>query len=139
MRPVSHRCRRAFTFAEVLAAMVFVAIVIPAAVKGLSIANRAGSVAQHKRVAMELGDSILTELVMTEDWIDGETQGDFGEDFAVYRWELMDDVWSEDEMRLLTLTVFFVSKGREHSISLSTLVPDPNIEEEEEVSDDTGR
>ena len=100
MRLVSHRCRRAFTFAEVLAAMVFVAIVIPVAVKGLSIANRAGSVAQHKRIAMELGDSILTELVMTEDWADGETRymADLtGDVVATYSWQntIIDNTTSE--------------------------------------------
>ena len=41
-----------FTLAEVLAALVFMAIVIPAAVHGLRLAGMAGEVAQRKTVAV---------------------------------------------------------------------------------------
>ena len=68
MRNNSHR--RAFTFAEILVAMVFVAIVIPVAVEGVLIANRAGTVAERKRVAARLADRLLAELVLTGEWAD---------------------------------------------------------------------
>src|SRR5262245_13838541 len=42
---------QAFTLAEVLAAMVFMAILIPVAMEGLSIATRAGEVAARKSEA----------------------------------------------------------------------------------------
>ena len=44
----------AFTFAEVLAALLFMAIVIPVAMQGVQVANRAGVAAQRKTVAIQL-------------------------------------------------------------------------------------
>src|SRR6187401_1688498 len=45
------RVRAAFTLVEVLAALAFMAIVIPVAVDGLRVANLAGQVGQRKAVA----------------------------------------------------------------------------------------
>src|SRR6478735_6417980 len=61
-------CRRlqaGFTLAEVLAALLFMAIVIPVAVQGLRIASRAGSLSERKAIAARLADSKLNELVVT--------------------------------------------------------------------------
>ena len=77
---------RGFTFAEVLAAMVFVGIVIPVAVHGILVANRVGEVAYHKRVAVKLAEGLLNELIITGDWADSEDEGDFGEDWTGYTW-----------------------------------------------------
>src|SRR2546425_815074 len=57
-----------FTLAEVLAALVFMAIVIPVAVEGLQIANRAGQVAVRKGEAMRVADRILNESIVTTNW-----------------------------------------------------------------------
>jgi len=113
---------RGFTFAELLAAMVFVAIVIPVAVHGLTIANRAGVVADRKRVAAQLADRLLTEIIVTDDWRDGNRQGDFGEQRPGYRWIIDNDAWEEDAMRMVSVEVFFEVQGREYSIRLTTLV-----------------
>ena len=45
----------AFTLAEVLAAMLFLAIVIPAAVEALHVASLAGEVAARKGAAARIG------------------------------------------------------------------------------------
>ena len=42
----------AFTLAEVLAALMFMAIVIPVAVQGLRVSSRAGALAERKREAV---------------------------------------------------------------------------------------
>ena len=51
----------AFTLAEVLAALVFMAIVIPVAMQGLHIAGRAGAVAERKREAVRVAERVLNE------------------------------------------------------------------------------
>lgn len=122
--------RRGFTFIETLAAMLFMAIVLPVAIQGLMIANRAGVVAQRKRVAAQLADRRLTEVVMDESWRYGEQEGDFGEDWPEYRWLLQDEAWEEDTMRVITVEVLFPVQDREYVVSLSTLV-----EEEEETEE----
>lgn len=113
---------RGFTLVEMLAAMLFVAIVIPVAARGLMLANRAGVVAERKRVAAELADYLLTEVMVTETWMDGDQEGDFGEERPRYRWVLEDESWDEDTMRVVSVEVLFDVQGTEYGVRLSTLV-----------------
>src|SRR6266513_339917 len=62
------RHEAAFTLAEVLAALLFMAIVIPVAVQGLRIASRAGSVAERKSAAARVAEKILNENLVTTNW-----------------------------------------------------------------------
>jgi ribosomal protein L17 len=102
--------------------MVFVAIVIPVAVRGLTTANRAGVVADRKSVAAQLAERKLNEVVVTDVWRSAEKEGNFGEERAGYRWILKDGAWEEDTMRVVSVEVFFEVQGREYSVGLSTLV-----------------
>ena len=58
------RARAAFTLAEVLAALAFMAIVIPVAMEGLRVANQAGQVGERKAVAARIADRVLNERVL---------------------------------------------------------------------------
>jgi type II secretory pathway pseudopilin PulG len=133
-----HTPRGGFTLAEVLAAMLFMAIVIPVAVQGLMIANRAGVVAERKSVAARLADSLLTEMVLADAWQDAEDDGDFGEDYPDYAWKLTSDAWEEDTMLLLTVEVFYAAQGRQYSVRVSTLVEEvSDDDEDEETAEET--
>jgi Tfp pilus assembly protein PilV len=68
------RCQ-AFTLAEVLAAMLFLAIVIPAAVEALHVASLAGEVAARKGAAARVADRILNESLVTTNWNNGTQSG----------------------------------------------------------------
>src|ERR1700690_495646 len=59
----ARRLRResAFTLAEVLAALLFLAIVIPAVVETLHVASLAGEVAARKGAAARVADRVLNE------------------------------------------------------------------------------
>lgn len=124
-----------FTLAEVLAAMLFLAILIPVAVEGVLIANRAGVVAERQDVAARLADNLLTELVATDTWRDEEDTGDFGEDWPGYRWILDTEAWDEDTMRVVMVTAFFEAQGQEFSVTMSTLVEEE--EDDGETEDET--
>ena len=104
--------------------MVFLAIVIPAAVHGLAIAHRAGVVAERKSVAGRLADSLLTDVVLTESWRDAESEGDFGDDWPGYSWALREDYSEQEGMLLLTVEVSFQVQANEQKIFLSTFVPE---------------
>jgi hypothetical protein len=130
----SRRRALAFTFAELLAAMVFVAVVIPVAVKAIALANRAGVLAERSRIAVELADRVLTEMTVTDEWRQASRQGDFGEEWPGFRWVLDDTVWDEDMMRVISVEVFFDVQGREYSVRLSTLAPEEETTEEETQS-----
>ena len=122
MVTIVSRGNRGFTFVETLAAMLFMAIVIPVAVRGVMLANRAGIVAERTRVAAQLADSLLTETVVTEGWRDGDQEGDFGEEWSGYRWVLKDGAWDEDTMRVVSVEVLFEVQDAEYKVRLSTLV-----------------
>src|SRR5436190_9997237 len=57
-----------FTLAEVMAALVFMAIVIPVALSALRIAARAGEVAARKSEAALVAERILNENIVTTNW-----------------------------------------------------------------------
>lgn len=132
---MSRRARNesGFTLVETLAAMLFMAIVIPVTLQGILTANRVGVVAERKRVAARLADRILTEMVITEDWRDGNAEGDFGEDWPNYTWTLEDEAWDVDTMRVLSVRVRYTVQERSYEVELSTLVPE---EEEVEVEEE---
>ncbi|MCD6287607.1 MAG: type II secretion system protein [Candidatus Hydrogenedentes bacterium] len=116
------KTRRAFTLVEVLAAMIFMSIVISVAVRALTVSNRDGVIAERKRVAARLADSIFTESVATDSWRDGDTDGTFDEPFSAYSWTIESETWPEDTMDLVSIVVSFDVQGREYTVRFSTLV-----------------
>ncbi len=119
---------RGFTFAEILAALVFMAIVIPVTLEGISIANRASVFAERKAEAARLADQILTEKVITGDWQFGGGQERIEETEIPYRWELHSQPWAQANLTELTLVVYFPVQGQEHFVRLTTLVNEEAIE-----------
>ncbi|MDA1274618.1 MAG: type II secretion system protein [Verrucomicrobia bacterium] len=111
-----------FTFAEVLAALVVMAIVIPVAMKGLQIASRAGVVAQRKSVASRLAESLLNEVIVTQQWEGALQRGDFGEDYNGYEWRILNETWSQEAaLRMISVEVIYRVQDREYNVRLSTL------------------
>ena len=114
----------AFTLAEVLAAMLFLAIVIPAAVEALHVAGLAGEVAARKGAAARLADRLLNESIVTTNWNTGTQSGIAAEGAQEFRWTLNNQNWAVDTaagMHLLTATVTFSAQGHVYSVELSTL------------------
>lgn len=99
------------------------AIVIPAAVEGLRIANRAGVVAQRKGVATQLADSLLNELIVTKSWYDSAQTGTFAPEWPGYRWRVSNETWGRETMRLVSVEVTYEVQSKEYQVVLSTLVP----------------
>jgi type II secretory pathway pseudopilin PulG len=113
----------AFTLAEVLAAMLFLAIVIPVAMQGLQLASRAGVVSERKALAARLAESKLNELVVTGEWQSSATKGTIYEGLQSYAWQLESEPWSVDgAMRLLTVHVTVPVRGQDYDVQISTLV-----------------
>jgi type II secretory pathway pseudopilin PulG len=116
----------AFTLAEVLAALLFMAIVVPVALQGMHVASLAGAVAQRKGEAGRVAQRVLTEAILTTNWSQ-TAQGDTAyEGLRQFRWTLRNDPWNMDlnqnVIRQLTVEVFFMAQDREYSVRLSTLV-----------------
>ena len=110
-----------FTLAEVLAALLFLAIVIPAAVEALHVASLAGEVAARKGAAARVADRILNESLVMTNWNLGAQNGTATDGTLEFRWTLTSQNWPADAMQLLTAEVKFSAQGRDYSVKLNTL------------------
>ena len=116
----------AFTLAEVLAALMFMAIVIPAAVEGLHVASLAGTVAARKGEAARVAQRLLTESLVTTNWNQSVQSGTLVEGQRQFRYTQRSDPWNQDPsqnvIRLLSVEVTFTAQNRDYSVRMSTLV-----------------
>ncbi|HVV73991.1 MAG TPA: hypothetical protein VHI52_21230 [Verrucomicrobiae bacterium] len=142
----------AFTLAEVLAALLFMAIVIPVAVEGLQLANRAGEVAQRKSQAARIAERVLNENLATTNWTQSSQSGTVTEGTREFRWTLTSESWNQNQtnqvpaetmamgqlvggqpqvtatassqttLNLLSVEVTYAVQNRDYSVRLCTLV-----------------
>jgi type II secretory pathway pseudopilin PulG len=118
-----------FTFVEVLAALVFLGILMPVVLSALTVSNQAGMLADRSTSALQLAENQLNELLVTQTWLSGSSRGDFGPAWPGYRWELQRRTWPLDEvMTELTITVFFQAQGRERHVALTTLANETELQ-----------
>ncbi len=121
----SLRHERGFTLAEVLAALVFMAIVIPVVSQGLNIAARAGSTASRRYQAGLVAERVLNEAIVTTNWGASELKGTTRQGLSDYRWTLRSEPWLLDPnvygIHLLSVAVSYEVQGREQVVSMSTL------------------
>jgi len=122
----SRRDEAGFTLAEVLAALVFMAILIPVAIECLSIASRAGEVAVRKSEAALVAERILNENIVTTNWNRASQSGAMQQGAREFRWTLRNDPWNEDPnqnaIRVVSVEVTFTAQGRNYPVRMSTLV-----------------
>jgi general secretion pathway protein I len=120
-RNENRRRDSAFTLAEVLAALVFMAIVIPVAMQGLRIASRAGEVAERKREAARVAEGLLNGSIVTTNWTQSAQSGTVMEADREYHWTLRNEPWTDSSMRLLSVQVTYPVQGKDYNVQLSTL------------------
>jgi prepilin-type N-terminal cleavage/methylation domain-containing protein len=122
------RRRSGFTLAEVLAALMLMAIVIPVALQGLHIASMAGEVGQRKMIAARIGNKVLNELKVTAQLQNTGQTGVVQEHGLSYKWAVKSQSWTEDslsQMTVATVTVSFQAQGKNYDVHMSTLVAPP--------------
>jgi hypothetical protein len=135
--PSARRGERAFTFAEILAAMFFLAMVIPVAMKGITIASKAGTVASRKATATQLGDALLNEMAITDEWRGGSNSGTFEAPNEGFSWEIESSAWEQPGMTELTVRVRFMVRDLEDEVLLTTLVPEEEDTSNQETETET--
>ena len=119
-----------FTLAEVLAALLFMAIVIPVAISALQVAGLSGEVAARKAAAARIADRVLNETVVTASSSALPQQGTAVENGQPFRWTLQQANWpvtltSTSAMQVLTVDVAYLAHGRKYDVRLSTLASKP--------------
>ncbi len=125
------RSQAGFTLAEVLAAMLFMAIVIPVAIQGLRVATMAGEVAARKGEAVRVAEKILNENLITTNWNQGGQSGNIQEGDLVFRYDVQNEPWEMDSTqyapRLVWVQVWYKVRDQEYSVRLSTLANLPEL------------
>lgn len=119
-RVSSHR-PRAFTLPEVLATLVLMGLVLPAVMKGISLALAASDDARRRVEAVGLAENKLAELGadIALNQGSGGGSGDFGDEAPGYRWEsttaTVDTSLTEMQVR-----VTWTARGAERGVTLCT-------------------
>jgi hypothetical protein len=136
----------------VLAALLFMAIVIPVAMQGLQLATRAGEVARRKSEATRVAERILNENIVTTNWTQSSQSGTIFEGPREFRWTVRGGPWSQNltnqvpaelsamgqlvggqpqvtataasqtTLNLLSVEVVYSVQNQDYSVRLSTLV-----------------
>ena len=102
--------------------MLFLAIVIPAAIEALHVASLAGEVAARKGVAARIADRVLNESIVTTNWNTGTQSGTVNTGGQEFRWTVTSQNWPADaSMQMLTVEVKYAAQGRDFSVKLNTL------------------
>jgi len=141
LRTKSHTSRRtgklAFTLAEVLAALMLMAIVVPVAIEALHTANLAGEVAQRKAIAARLGDRLLTDNIVAQQWNQTVQNGNESVGPYQFNWTIRNDPWNPNTtgpagvngstinsagVHELSVDVNFMAQNKNYSVHLSTLI-----------------
>jgi hypothetical protein len=98
--------------------------VIPTAMQAIRISSDAGTMASRRSVATRLGDALLTELAITDEWRTGTQSGQFDPPYQDYRWQIRSENWTELGMLQLSLEVVFRVREVDARVVLTTLVPE---------------
>ena len=115
--------RRGITLVEVLATIVMMGIILPAAMHGISLATAASLEARRRSEAAALAEAKLSEILATGDWQFGSASGDFGEAWPDYRWGSSATSWASDAtMMEVYVRVTWTSRTLEREVVLTTLV-----------------
>lgn len=113
---------RGFTLMEALAALALIAVVLPMALRGFSVANSLAGASKQRSEAAALADSKLNELVATGDWKLGLLAGDFAPDRPTFRWKAEVKNWDSSTLQELDVHVFWTARGEDKEFVVSTLV-----------------
>ena len=116
-----------FTLVEVLAALLFMAILVPVTVQAIRVASRAGQVADRKVAAARVAERVLNELLVTGSLMQNSNSGTIEEGDRTYEWTMRSETWAEDRMNLVTVSVAYEVQGQEFDVQLSTLIEETQI------------
>lgn len=118
-----HRSFHGFTLIEVLITMMLMALILPAAMKGASIAMAAASSARHRTEAATLATAKLNELLTLNEW-NASQQGNFAsQQHPEYNWSTQ-SASRDYGIYDVALTVTWKEAGVERKYVLSTLMYD---------------
>ncbi len=118
----SHSRSHGFTFVELLATVVLIAVIMPVAMRSIGLCTQLAGQSRRQIEAASLARAKLTELTVSGEWENGDQRGDFGTDWPGYEWSATVGNWTETSVRQVDVTVSWRSAGHERQVTLSTLM-----------------
>ena len=119
------RAVKGFTLIEILAALLLTGLVLPAALKGVSLARMLVSDSDRRYEAMELAENKLAEVLLEESWANSSSQsGRFDDEYEDYEWVVSTTDWTDADVRQVDVAVLWQQRNRQREFRLSTLVYD---------------
>ena len=122
------RRRRAFTLVEVLATLMMVAIILPVAMSGISLALKVADESKRQTEAAALAQAKMAEIVAAELWRTASLAGDFSPERPEYRWSSQVSNWQGTRLQQLDVQVMWNYRGKDRRVTLTTLVYTGNSE-----------
>ena len=116
------KCKRGFTFIEVLVTLIFAGIVLPVTMRGIALATTAASESRKRSEATFLAHNMIAEIVSSEKFDFVSISGDFLPEQQDYTWTAELSAWEGETVKELVVQVFWKSRNHEQSVSLATLV-----------------
>lgn len=111
-----------FTLMEILAALLLIGLVLPAVMKGVTIAHILTSDSTRRYEAINLAELKLDEILLEEEWDNSSASGTFDDEFNQYQWIMEASGRSVAGLKQIDLSVFWQQRGRQRQVTLSTLV-----------------
>jgi prepilin-type N-terminal cleavage/methylation domain-containing protein len=115
------RSQHGFTLVEVLATLVLLGIVVPVAMRGVSVALAAAQTAKRDAEAASLAQSKLNEMLIDGTWQTSGSSGDFAPEHPEYHWTC-ENAGRNYGTNEVAIHVTWTQRGQERTLSLSTLV-----------------
>jgi len=117
-------CRgHGFTLIEILATLVLVAIILPVAMSGISLALGVADQSRRQTEAASLAQTKMAEIIASQQWQTSSLAGDFAPDRPEYRWVAQVTDWQGTTVKQLDVQVLWNQRGgTDKGVTLSTLV-----------------
>ena len=138
-RPASEK-KDGFTLVEILVTLAILAAVLPALLQAFASAARNQGLSDNSTTALYLLKFRMAEIEMNGYPDIGEENGEFGENTR-YRWRsIVEDIDSEDveNIRRVQVTVTWIHRNRERSMSMSTYIADRQMPQNSNQSSAVG-
>jgi len=125
--------QRGFTLLEIVVALTFAAVFLPALLQAFSRGTKNHSLIENRTTALYLLRLRMSEMEMLGNLTVGSEEGEFGTN-SRFRWTSEVAETDTEKLYEVAVTVYWQERGEEKSVQLITYIADRSIEQQEELS-----